>query len=84
MTAETVDHMIRDRWDVITWCAACSLALRVDLAVIQAVAGGGTSLWNRQTPCKRVGCRGKVEFQGRPPQLRQHIVLRAEWPAGRS
>ena len=79
-TAETVAKMRTNGWDVISHCPKCNLTMRVDLALIERVSGGGTVLWNRQSKCRRIGCTGMVEFQGRPPRLHRHIPLRAEWP----
>jgi hypothetical protein len=54
--------------------------MRVDLALVERVSGPGVVLWNRQVKCRRIGCTGLVEFQGKPPELYQHLPLRSEWP----
>jgi hypothetical protein len=79
-TAETVGAMRKAHWDIIAHCLSCHLTLRVDTAVIIQLRGPNVSLWNKQAPCKKVGCKGSMEFQGRPPQLSRHFALRAEWP----
>jgi hypothetical protein len=79
-SAETVGRMRLNGWDVISACPVCHLTMRVDLALIERVSGPNVVLWNRQGKCRRIGCKGLVEFQGRPPELYQHFPLRAEWP----
>jgi hypothetical protein len=83
-SAPTVGTMRAAGWDVISYCRACKLTMRVDLALVERVSGPDTVLWNRQSPCKRIGCDGQVEFQGKPPELFKHIRLFAEWADGRS
>ena len=79
-TAETVGQMRAKGWEVISYCRACHLTMRVDLALIERVSGAEVSLWNRQSPCRRLGCAGIVEFHGKPPELLQHVRLVAGWP----
>ena len=79
-SAETVGRMRANGWDVIAYCRVCNLTVRVDLSVIEALRGPHLALWNRQGKCRRLGCEGLVEFQGRPPELYRHFPLRAEWP----
>ena len=79
-SAETVAQMRRGGWEVISYCRACHLMMRADLALIELQRGPNVVLWNRQTECRRIGCAGIVEFQGKPPQLDRHIRLFAEWP----
>jgi hypothetical protein len=80
---ETVADMIRDGWDVISKCQACELLMQVDLGVISRVKGGKTSLWNRRQRCRRMGCRGFVDFMAKAPGMNRHESLRAEWPASK-
>ena len=79
-SAETVEQMRARGWEVISYCRACHLTMRVDLALVERVSGPGVVLWNRQVKCRRIGCTGLVEFQGKPPELYQHLPLRSEWP----
>lgn len=66
---ETVQQMIRDRWEVLAVCRVCRLELRVDLRTIAMVRGPGFSLWNRDSRCRRNGCRGVVEFRAKAPGM---------------
>ena len=79
-TAETVALMRKAGWDVISYCRTCHLTMQVDLGLIELQRGPDIVLWNRQAPCRRLGCSGTVEFQGKPPKLQRHIRLFAEWP----
>jgi hypothetical protein len=75
---ETVEKMRRDRWDVISSCGKCGLIMRVDLSLVIQVSGPNVSLWNRKARCRRLGCSGWVEFQGRAPGMGWHEVLTAQ------
>jgi len=66
---ETVKQMIEQRWEVIARCRACGLELRADLRTIAILRGPGFSLWNRNTRCRRRGCRGVVEFCAKAPGM---------------
>jgi hypothetical protein len=66
-------------WDVISYCRACHLTMRVNLKLVERISGPETVLWNRQSKCRRIGCSGTVEFQGRAPELMTHIRLFAQW-----
>jgi hypothetical protein len=66
---ETIGQMLREGWEVEAWCVACRLKLRVDLRTIAIVRGPTFSLWNRASRCRRVGCRGRVEFHARAPGM---------------
>ena len=79
-TAETVAQMRRAGWDVISYCRTCHLTMKVDLAVIEALRGPQTVVWNRQAQCRRIGCDGVVEFRGKNPKITTHIRLVARWP----
>ena len=61
-TAETVGQMRKAGWEVLSYCRACHLTMRVDLDVIVALRGPDTVLWNRQARCRRIGCGGVVDF----------------------
>lgn len=74
--APTVGVMRERGWDVLSKCGVCHLFMHVDLAVIIAVSGPDVSLWNRQAPCRRIGCEGRVTFLGRPPRATLHRPLR--------
>ena len=54
--------------------------MRVNLAVLIRVSGPDLSLWNRKARCRRVGCLGHVEFQGKAPGTSFHSALNAPWP----
>jgi hypothetical protein len=66
---ETVSQMLAQRWEVITVCGSCKVQLRVDLRTIAAIRGTGFSLWNRDSRCKKFGCRGTVEFHAKAPGM---------------
>jgi hypothetical protein len=55
--------------------------MAVDLGLIERLRGPEFSLWNRQAPCRRLGCAGRVEFQGKPPEVLSPFPLRASWVA---
>jgi hypothetical protein len=74
---ESVEAMRREGWDVISRCQQCGLIMQVNLALIIRVRGPGVSLWNRKERCRRLGCVGWVEFQGRAPGMAMHEVLSA-------
>ena len=78
--APTVARMRAGRWEVVSYCRTCHLMMRVDLALVERVSGPGTVLWNRQSRCRRIGCAGIVEFQGKPPDVMSLIRLFAAWP----
>jgi hypothetical protein len=80
---ETVADMLRERWDVITSCQKCGLAMVADLALIARESGPTTSLWNRSSPCRRIGCTGSVVFMARAPGKTYHEPLSAPWPEGK-
>lgn len=74
---ETVADMAAQGWDVLSKCQACGLVMRVNLKMIAKVSGPATSLWNRKQRCRRVGCTGFIEFQGRAPDMHWHETLSA-------
>ncbi len=78
-TAETVGSMKVQGWSVRSYCRACHLMMEVDLDALVKLRGPGLVLWNRQAKCRRIGCAGVVEFQGRPPDLGHHMRLFAQW-----
>jgi hypothetical protein len=80
--APTVGAMIDRHWDVQARCRKCGLVLRVDLRLIAAIKTRKAEIWNRTAPCRKVGCNGVVDFEGKPPILYQHMRLAAEWPTG--
>jgi len=80
---ESVGDMIRLGWDVHSKCEACGLLFRVNLKLIARVKGADFSLWNRKERCKRLGCVGFVNFQGKAPDMSWHEVLSAPWPEDR-
>ena len=75
-TAETVAQMHKARWDVLSYCRACHLTMRVDLALVERVSGPHTVLWNRKARCRRIGCDGVVEFSWQASQ--SHHLHQAE------
>ena len=79
--AESVGRMRANGWTVLAYCPVCNLTISVDLRLIEQLKGEAFSLWNRQAPCRRLGCKGRVEFQGKPPEIMQPFPLRAEWVA---
>jgi hypothetical protein len=80
-SAKTVARMRANGWTVLAYCPACTLTIAVDLALVERIRGADFSLWNRRAPCRRLGCPGKVEFQGKPPEVVQPFPLRAAWPS---
>jgi len=78
--AETVADMQRKGWDVISSCQKCGLAMATDLVVIARLSGPATSLWNRSSPCRRIGCTGAVVFLAKIPGRSMHEALSAPWP----
>jgi hypothetical protein len=50
-------------------CRQCRVELRVDLRTIAAIRGAGFSLWNRNSRCRVVNCRGVVEFSAKAPGM---------------
>ena len=78
--ANTVGKMRAAGWSVRSYCRTCHLLMEVDLDTIILRRGADTVLWNRQAKCRRIGCSGVVEFQGRPPPLVGYMRLIAEWP----
>jgi hypothetical protein len=81
--AETVAEMLAQKWEVITSCQKCGLAMVADLALIARETGPATSLWNRSSPCRRIGCTGAVVFMAKVPGVAFHQVLSAPWPEGK-
>jgi hypothetical protein len=80
--APYVEAMIRFHWSVIATCEKCGLNTHVDLRVIAALKGEKYDLWNKNGPCKRVGCTGSAYFQFKPPELTRFQPLSAAWPKG--
>jgi hypothetical protein len=80
---ETVAEMARDRWEVISHCRHCGLIMTVNLRLVARVSGPKTSLWNRTSRCRRLGCTGVVDFQAKAPGMDSFDVLAAPWPEGR-
>lgn len=76
---ETIDHMRLAGWDVLAACGKCGLIMRVDLVILIRLRGPALSLWNRKARCRRLGCLGFVEFQGRPPGVSMHGALTTSW-----
>jgi hypothetical protein len=74
----TVADMQSQRWDVISKCRVCGLMMAVDLVLIARTTGPKTILWNRLARCKRIGCQGHVEFQGRAPGAGGYQTLSAD------
>jgi hypothetical protein len=66
---ETVKQMLEQRWQVSSRCRSCRMQLRVDLRTIAAVRGPGFGLWNRNSRCKGLQCRGVVEFHAKAPGM---------------
>ncbi len=77
--AATVGRMKAANWTVLAYCPTCMLTMAVDLGIVERLRGPDFSLWNRQAPCRRLGCIGRVEFQGKPPELLAPFPLRADW-----
>jgi hypothetical protein len=79
--SETVaDIIIRDRWEVISWCQVCGLSMVLDLALVARISGPQTSLWNRKARCRRIACPGFVEFNGKAPEMSGYKPLAAPNP----
>lgn len=74
---ETVADMHRERWDVLSRCRTCGLMMSVDLTLIIRVSGPKTTLWNRVSHCRRIGCNGQVEFQAKAPGMAFFQELRS-------
>jgi hypothetical protein len=77
---ETIGAMHRAGWDVLSHCQTCGLVMRVSLPVLIRISGPDLSLWNRKERCRRIGCPGFVEFQGKALGMAWHDPLRAPWP----
>jgi hypothetical protein len=82
-SVETVADMLAKKWEVITSCQKCGLAMVADLALIARETGPETSLWNRSSPCRRISCTGVVAFMAKPPGKAFHETLSAPWPEGK-
>jgi hypothetical protein len=80
---ETVADMQREGWEVIASCQKCGLAMVADLALIARETGPETSLWNRTSVCRLIGCGGVVVFMAKAPGKHLHETLSAPWPDGR-
>lgn len=80
---EYADQMLERHWTVISQCLVCRTKLATNLRHIVAIKGREFSLWNQRPPCRVVGCQGRVQFLGKPPQRSSFMVLEAEWPPGR-
>ncbi len=78
--AETIADMYANRWSVIARCDTCGLAIDVNLTLVARLKGPQTSLWNRRQPCKRIGCRGWMDFFGKHPERHSHEQLLAPDP----
>lgn len=76
---ETLEQMRLAGWDILAACGKCGLIMRVDLAILIRLRGRDLSLWNRRARCRRVGCLGFVEFQGRAPGMSMHEALSTPW-----
>jgi hypothetical protein len=81
---ESVAEMRKARWEVISKCDTCQLAMAVDLDLVIWRKGAKTSLWNRSAPCRRLGCKGRVAFQARVPRGGGYQALSAPDPVRRS
>ena len=81
---ETVQEMIDDNWVVYSVCHNCRTRQHVNLRLMRQACGAEFSLWNRRPPCKVVGCKGAVVFEGKAPAMSQPRELRAEWPPGKA
>ncbi len=79
--AEGVGRMRAAGWTVLAYCPTCNLTIVVDLDCLERLRGSDFSLWNRRAACRRLGCSGRVEFQGKPPRIATPFPLRAEWVA---
>jgi hypothetical protein len=66
---QTVAHMAVAGWEVLSKCRTCGLMMVVDLKVVAKVSGPSTSLWNRKSHCRRIGCNGFVHFQAKAPGM---------------
>lgn len=81
--APTAGDMFDQNWDIIADCTTCGLKLRVDLVTIIKLKGRQTVLWCAKTRCKKLGCPGKMQFLGKPPERSWHDVREAPWPGER-
>lgn len=70
-----VHWMIAERWDVIAECGSCGLQMQADLVRIEREKGPDYSLWDRSTPCRRLRCRGFVQFHALPPNAVQRFLM---------
>ena len=66
-------------WVVTAYCPECKLVIAADPRLVERLGGADFSLWNRQAPCRWLGCPGRVEFQGKPPEIIIPFAPRAEW-----
>ena len=80
---ETVEEMLAQRWEVISNCRQCGLMMEVNLRLVATISGPETSLWNRSSRCRRIGCTGHVRFQAKAPGMAFFDDLQAPWPDGK-
>ena len=87
---ETVAAMRRERWEVVAKCPRCALTMKVDLARVARERGPQASLWDRDAPCRRAGCAGRMVFMAKGPgmaffeTLTGHVVEKPPaWRRGR-
>lgn len=77
---QSVGDMYAAGWEVITQCRACRVELHTDLRVIMAMRGRDFVLWNRTAKCKKVRCRGVVDFLARLPGRHDYQPIIGAWP----
>ncbi|GEC01821.1 hypothetical protein [Brevundimonas diminuta] len=78
--SQTIGQMIDQGWFIWSVCGRCYLVMEADLGVLEHTLGERETLWNRQPPCRRFGCKGLTTFHGVPPETNQCIELIADWP----
>jgi len=75
---ETVAQMFEAGWKVQAHCYACHLTLDVDLARVGTLRGPQTLLWDRDSGCRRHGCKGRMRFQAKVPGAHTYQGLQGQ------
>lgn len=80
-SCETLGDMYRKRWALAVVCRTCRLELRADLVSMVLRLKPDFSPWNRTSRCRRIGCRGVVDFRFRAPGMSYFMPLTSGPPA---
>ena len=83
MQSETLGEMRANGWRLTSRCRMCQLEMAVDLDLLIRIKGPDLSLWNRSPACRRLYCRGVVDFWAVAHPRGRAFILAADWPPGR-